>query len=814
MKKIALLWLLAIGTLFASPPSISDQSFTIEENLDSAYLVGTVAASGQNLTFYITEGNFFNAFSLDSLSGQLRVKTKQAIDYELYKSFKLKVKVSNTEGIDSAFVTVNLINLNDNKPRIFDSLLIFVKENTPKDTLLHQVFAFDADGDLNPLVYSLLSPLPDLNKDSIPSIKIDTLSGKIYVNDEDEFDYERFRLIRFTVRVSDGKFSDTASYNIELVNINDNKPVIFADTIRVHENLSFDSMFYRVRSFDADFPLDTLYFGILENADPNENSLNAVYLDVQSGELFVKDSLDFDYELATSFKLKIWVSDTLFFDTATFVVQIIDLNDTPPVFSSDTVEIDENLPKDSLVAKLKIYDPDTNNKFSYRIVSGNRFDAFYIDSLGNIRVQTDSAIDYETTTDFALVIEVSDGVFKTQGSVRILLRNLNDNPPISENPTFTIPENYPNGLLVGLLRSSDADQDTLTFRIVGGNIGNAFRLENSSLFNSCRIVVENSLALDYEKNPVFTVLIEANDGMFKDTAQVTVRLINLNDEPIVLFDTLFLTPEDQPNLIVGRVRYHDPDNLGLPEFSFIDTNYNDSLTVGVLGEIRAKNRQVINYEYRSRFSFYLQVFDGFFYDTALIQVVLLDRNDPPTGIKLSDTVLFDRTPAGKTVATLQAIDEDRFDSHTFTIVIDTTTDERFFFIRNGNQLAINRSININEKRTYSFDMVVTDKAGASHRQTIRLGVDLANSLPEQIYGLTIYPNPSRDRVFVRMENDLLGEIHWQIIDLQGKNIREGSLYKSGFYLDEPLDLQTTGPGMYLLKIAIENQAVSLKIRLE
>jgi hypothetical protein len=814
MKKILLLWLMAVNQAFASPPSISDQTFSLNENAAQSTLVGTVLATGSGLKFKLTEGNLGDAFSLDSLDGKIRVLTSQAIDYEFTKLFKLKVKVSNSDGIDSAIITVNLINLNDNSPQIFDSLRVEVKENTPKNELVHQVFAFDPDGDLNALQYSILSPKPDLDLDSLPSVSIDPYNGKILINDADEFDFERFKFVDARIRVTDGTFSDTATYVFEILNVNDNSPVLFSDTIRVAENPSPGKLIHTLKATDLDFPLDTLYFGMLENADPNQNLIAAVKLDVQSGQLTVGDSTDFDYELVKTFRLKIWVSDTLFADTAQFVVVLEDLNDTRPIFLAETLSIHENLPKDSLLTTLKITDPDTQNQFSYTIVSGNLSDAFYIDSFGNLRVNNSLALDYEALSGFDLIINVSDGVFLVSNTIKINLINLNDNAPVLADQSFLIEENYPQNLLVGVISAFDADFDSLSFKVLSGNVGDAFRLEPASSTSSIRLISNQVASLDFEKNPVFELQVEVSDGHFRDTAKITIRLINLNDEPIAIFDTTFFVVENGRNLVLGTVRISDLDQLGLPVFSFVDAQYQDSLSVGALGEIRARYASMIDFERQERFSFQVQVFDGIFYDTALVQVVVLDSNDPPTGIVLSDTVLYDRTPARSVVATLKVIDQDRNDSHRFALVMDTTTDERLFFIRNTNELVINTSIDINLKREYSFELMTTDLAGATFRQKFRLKVDLANSLDSELMGATLYPNPSRGHVYLSLQNELMGEISWEIYDLQGRRLQGNVFPKQSFHALQTLDLNALVSGVYFLKISLQNRSTFFKFKVE
>ncbi|MEI8047819.1 MAG: LamG-like jellyroll fold domain-containing protein [Bacteroidota bacterium] len=97
------------------PPQITDQTFFIEENSANGTLVGTVFATDADkdtlLKFFIIDGNSDNVFSLDSISGDIRVIDSSYLDYETYTNFEMMVKVVDT-GVgnlsDTAKITINV----------------------------------------------------------------------------------------------------------------------------------------------------------------------------------------------------------------------------------------------------------------------------------------------------------------------------------------------------------------------------------------------------------------------------------------------------------------------------------------------------------------------------------------------------------------------------------------------------------------------------------------------------------------------------------------------------------------------------------
>ncbi|QHJ07978.1 cadherin domain-containing protein [Hymenobacter busanensis] len=101
-------------------PSISSQTFSINENSANGTTVGTVAASdpdaGTTLTFSITAGNTGGAFTF--VGNSLQVANAAALDFETTPTFALTVQVSDGALTSSATVTVNLNDVDDTRPSV------------------------------------------------------------------------------------------------------------------------------------------------------------------------------------------------------------------------------------------------------------------------------------------------------------------------------------------------------------------------------------------------------------------------------------------------------------------------------------------------------------------------------------------------------------------------------------------------------------------------------------------------------------------------------------------------------------------------
>ena len=97
-----------------TPPTVADQTFSVDEGADAGAELGTIVASdddGNDLTFAITAGDDAGQFAIGQLSGLLT--TTEALDYEEVASYGLTVTVSDGMDATTATVTVDVNNVNE-----------------------------------------------------------------------------------------------------------------------------------------------------------------------------------------------------------------------------------------------------------------------------------------------------------------------------------------------------------------------------------------------------------------------------------------------------------------------------------------------------------------------------------------------------------------------------------------------------------------------------------------------------------------------------------------------------------------------------
>ena len=255
---------------------------------------------------------------------------------------------------------------------------------------------------------------------------------------------------------------------------------------------------------------------------------------------------------------------------------------------------------------------------SFSIINKKIYSALFLPSGSN---DTKSiAVDINTFEDVAHNRNTDQTVFKW-------IYDSNHEPQMIAGNAL-LPENTPNGTLVTTIRANDPDDDVLSYRIVSGNLNEAFQLDSLS----GQLTVANSLIIDFETTPVFELTIEASDGVLTDQALIIINLTDdiaedFNSLPVI-YDQNFLVEENSPNnSLVAMVIAEDADGDVL---TYAITNGNSDQAFAIdskSGVITVANTQALDYEVTSVFSLIVLVQDGEGYDNAIIRISLIDVDD-------------------------------------------------------------------------------------------------------------------------------------------------------------------------------------------
>ena len=358
-----------------------------------------------------------NRFRIDRKTGDVLVIG--AIDFEIDKSFELRIKAKDGLGLSSyTNVIINVMDVNDNAPVIhLKSLTIPILENVPQGTEVAIINVQDRDSEKNRQVRCSIQL--NLPFKLVPSIKnyysLVTTSG---------LDRELVSDYNITIMATDeGSPPLTSSKIIQLTvaDVNDNPPLFdeASYSAYVAENIQPGSTLCSVCARDPDWRQNgTVVYSLL----PSEvnSSPVSLYVSVNGDTGVIQALKSLDYELFRSFKFQVMARDNgspPLSSNVTVSVYITDVNDNTPQILYPTSEGNdfktELVPKathgGSLVSKVIAVDGDAgqNAWLSYRIIQSTDPGLFTIGlHSGEIRTQRD--ISESDSMKQNLVVSVND----------------------------------------------------------------------------------------------------------------------------------------------------------------------------------------------------------------------------------------------------------------------------------------------------------------------------------------------------------------------------------------------------------------------
>ncbi|WP_462247869.1 T9SS type A sorting domain-containing protein [Ekhidna sp.] len=191
---------------------------------------------------------------------------------------------------------------------------------------------------------------------------------------------------------------------------------------------------------------------------------------------------------------------------------------------------------------------------------------------------------------------------------------------------------------------------------------------------------------------------------------------------------------------------------------------------------------------------------------------ILDANDPPTDINLSNDITVDGKSAGQTIGTFSVVDQDAMDTFTFSLGGPDSESFRIGGIE-SDELQNAQVFDADIKNSYTLDVTVTDSGGLEVTKEFTITIEPAPLVIDDKNDLvSIYPNPSDGTFSVILDKSLINP-SWSIIDIGGKDIdvNEKIEIQNNIIFFEIGDLRS---GVYLLNINAGAQNIVNRIVIE
>ncbi|HRQ60519.1 MAG TPA: cadherin repeat domain-containing protein, partial [Alphaproteobacteria bacterium] len=160
-------------------------------------------------------------------------------------------------------------------------------------------------------------------------------------------------------------------------------------------------------------------------------------INASTGAITVTNSAALDYESITSYTLQITATDNgspNLTDVETITINVLDIpeNTAPVVNAAGPFSVAENAANNTVVGTVSATDAE-GNAVTWSITGGNTDNIFTINASGQIRINSNTNLNYEWDNQYVLTVQAQDNGFGSMTGTRSITVNITD---VNEAPTF------------------------------------------------------------------------------------------------------------------------------------------------------------------------------------------------------------------------------------------------------------------------------------------------------------------------------------------------------------------------------------------
>ncbi|XP_022094919.1 protocadherin-like wing polarity protein stan [Acanthaster planci] len=364
---------------------------------------------------------------------------------------------------------------------------------------------------------------------------------------------------------------DSADQNHETTN-DVGKPLVFSQDI-------YDA------EVTEDAPVGSLVLTILASLTRNEDTNQDIgyqikkrktdkiappfRIDTHTGEIRTLRALDFETETEYTVLGYAGVQGNSKLKAKTKItIRVLNVDDVPLRFTRDSYEAYINENKIGQVNNsVELQQGDSQVVFMLmESVPLYGIDMFRINP-GTGEVSTTTPLDREEFDKFILVVVANSRKQSAQTRLVVHVNDLNDNPPTFPHHvmTFRIYENARCWLPLNATDKDIGENAVVKYRIAWGR-SRSFMIEEDTG------VIRNIRRIDYERNKIFRLVVNAYSGNLFGYTRVVIRVIDTNDNPPILNDFQVIynaLPDSLSGAELTRVPAQDVDREGTLRYGIV-----------------------------------------------------------------------------------------------------------------------------------------------------------------------------------------------------------------------------------------------------
>ncbi len=489
----------------------SEYTFSVPEDAAVTTVVGQQQATdpdGDTLVYSLTGGN--GKFEINPANGTITVKSR--LDYETNPWHRITVQATDPFRHTAEYIGRIVVGDVVDHPRFTPSqYTAFVPENAPPSTVVGNYTASAPPGQTP--TYRL--------EDGFGVFAIDA-NGTVTVTGP--LDFEKTSSYRLAVIASlpDGN-EGRASVLVSVGNVDD-VPVVSPSmfTFALAENWPPGTYVTTFTATDADAPPGQTLTWSLHGRDAPNFAINA------AGQVTVAAYLD--YEKQPSHRMTVQAKDADgHIGTATLIVNLTDVAAEPVFNAVSDQTVAENTPFNppALITTVTATDPNGLN-LTYSLSGGDS--QFTINSSSG-EIHLVNALNFAMKRKYEMTVRAMNTAGRfAQTTLTVNVTNANNHAPTITNHhstpngrktfEFALSERAKKDQIVGYIEASDADGDTRTYAISGGNAQGYFKIETQDNYGIIKLT-QDLPANATTAGPFVVTVSDSHSPAAIDVADVT-----------------------------------------------------------------------------------------------------------------------------------------------------------------------------------------------------------------------------------------------------------------------------------------------------
>ena len=312
--------------------------------------------------------------------------------------------------------------------------------------------------------------------------------------------------------------------------------------------------------------------------------------------------------------------------------------------------------------------------------------------------------------------------------VIITVLDQNDNPPrfVPDSGTIELEEDTPTGAVLYTARATDGDSTAQLVYSISTNETKLFSIDATS----GNLLLDQSL--DFEQATVHFVVIEASDGISTATFDLTISVLDVNDNPPVFVQSTYNVsiPENTTigeNVLLGlqplQVVDADQDSNTAVQFSIESGGSQNQFAVNLISSDTAELIVTggLDREVEDEYNLVVVAQDPTnpdFNSTATVTIHILDVNDnaPQFDVNLYNFSVKENSNTGTTVGVVMATDSDVGENGHVTYTIASGDPGSHFVVSSEGEIQTS-SQTIDRETISLFTLTVMAEDGGTPPQT-------------------------------------------------------------------------------------------------